>query len=917
MSRYGNAVSRIALLVSVASLSAPLPALAVDTTISTTSNTSATTTLNAASSDTLTVTTSGTLSSTANPAVTINVNNATNPISVTNSGTIQDTTSGNRGIRILAAGGASGATPHITITNTSTGIIQSPNDAIQSNPNFTGAGTILIDNSNIIRTTGVGSGQAIDLNNITSTATTVTINNNVNGVISAADADAIRPAAKTVINNYGQIISLNALPTSTGNDGIDYSNSGGTFLTNVTINNYATGTISGARHGITGDTATTITNYGTIVGNDGSGVNIDLIPGPPTPPSGPSATTTTVINHGTIIGTAKTADGDGIDVDYLVNITNDGTIKALGIAGVGNINEALAIGGGTVTNLAGGLIYSDQRAITVDDSNFGNAYAATNINNAGTIWGASGEAIKITSNLSNTLTNSGTIIGSVVMGNATGGNFNTVTINAGSKIVGLVDGGTGTADLLVYNKIGLTAAKEAALQAGQTVNIGGTLYTGFETFTGSTVKSFSSFATNSETAGIAAILDNGSTTQSMSLATQNLIDRVANASDVNAALAQLTPASFQGFGTIGINVASQSGQIIDQRLGNLQSGNAQAFDVAGLNTVAAVVNRDGQPLTGPQVDTLTGMPVAAYAATPSQGDNPALAALAKSANIYKAPAKAIGPDSPWGVFLYGNAMFARQAATATSPQSRFTAGGISAGIDRRVTPDLILGVYGGYVRTNADLDTLGSTSKINTWLLGGYGSYYRQNWFANGAAVYGRNSYDNNRIALGTSNTSSTTGNQYALQSTVGFDIVRGFWAVSPEVGAQYTTVRVNGFTETGIAALAVQSFETNSLRSSLGTRFRYLWLSNWGPVTPEFRAFWQHEFLDKNRDIRANFVDQALPGTFATTVAGAGTDFGVVGAGLTANLAMHTQVSLGYDFKFGGRDFSAHMVSGRLRHTF
>jgi outer membrane autotransporter protein len=84
-------------------------------------------------------------------------------------------------------------------------------------------------------------------------------------------------------------------------------------------------------------------------------------------------------------------------------------------------------------------------------------------------------------------------------------------------------------------------------------------------------------------------------------------------------------------------------------------------------------------------------------------------------------------DSPRGMFLYGNAVFARQAATAKSPESKFNAAGITIGVDRRVTPDLVLGVLGGYSRTNADLDTFGSTSRIDTWLIAGYGTYYRQN----------------------------------------------------------------------------------------------------------------------------------------------------------------------------------------------
>jgi outer membrane autotransporter protein len=284
--------------------------------------------------------------------------------------------------------------------------------------------------------------------------------------------------------------------------------------------------------------------------------------------------------------------------------------------------------------------------------------------------------------------------------------------------------------------------------------------------------------------------------------------------------------------------------------------------------------------------------------------------------VTKAPRMVEG-DSPWGMFLYGNALFARQSATANSPESKFNAVGFTGGVDYRFTPDLVLGVLGGYTRTNADLDTLGSTSRIDTWLLGAYGTYYRQNWFVNGAFVYGRNSYDNNRIALGTSNTSSPKGDQYAVQGSVGVDLRYGLWIVTPEVGAQYTMVRVDAFTETGAAALSVESDKAESFRSSLGARLRYQWQSPWGVMTPELRASWQHEFLDKERDIRASFVDQSLPGTFSTTAAGSGTDFGIVGTGLSANIAERTQFTFGYDFKFGGNDFQAHQIGGRLRHVF
>jgi uncharacterized protein with beta-barrel porin domain len=926
MSRWLNGVSAGALVVSVAALAAPIPVLAASTTVSTATTPTTTTNLNASTSDSLTVTSSGSISSTAspavNPAVNLTVNNAANTVSLTNSGLIESTATGARGVRFVNSGGILNA--HIVVTNNAGGIIQAQSDAIQSNPAFT-AGTILIDNAGIIRSTGLGgnNGQAIDLNNIIGGGTAVTITNRATGLITAADADAIRPANNTTINNFGQIISnigTAANGSVSGNDAIDFNDAHNTG----TVNNFSTGLISSARHGITGNLGITVNNFGTIIGNDGSGINID---------STTNASITTVANYGTITGTAKTADGDGIDVDHLLNLENYGTIKAVGIASGGSTNEALAIGGGVINNYAGGLIYSDQRAITVDDSNLSNAFGVFTLNNAGTVQGANGEAIKITSVLSNSIVNTGTILGSIVIVNTStatntltnsgtivgnigmGGGNDTVSIQASSKIVGLVDGGAGT-DTLNYNKIGLSDAKKAALAAGQTVNIGGTLYTGFETFTG-TSSSFAAAAGSGAANGLASLFDNLPNTQSQSLAMQTVIDQIASSGNVGAALAQFTPTAFQALTSIGFNSAFQTTQLVDQRLSNLRQGGL-AFDGAGLGTAVAMLGGErNRGLTPNQFDP-SDDPSSAYAAVNTMAQNSAFGAMAKASSGYptKAP-RAVIDDTPWGMFIYGNALFARQNATANSPQSKFNAAGVTGGIDRRVTQELTLGLLTGYSRTNADLDTLGSTSKINSWLLGAYASYARQNWYVNGAFIYGRNSYDNNRIALGTSNTSTPKGDQIALQSTFGIDYRFGMWTVTPEIGAQYTTVRVDGFAETGTAALTVDADRANSLRSSLGGRLRYDVLSAWGKMTPELRASWQHEFLDKERDVRASFVDQTLPGSFASTAAGSGTDFGVLGAGVNMSVADRTQVSFGYDFKFGGHNFTAHQLSGRLRHVF
>lgn len=384
-------------------------------------------------------TVNGTLSTTtSNPSVTFG--NGTT--SLTNSGTIVST--GDRAL--YATGLANGSS--ITITNNAgakilgsypaTGVSGENNDAFKIKSDFSG-GSVTINNSgyivagkldasgNIVLASGAStSGQALDFADDVSSP--ITINNNAGGVIGAADSDAIRAGDNSIINNHGKIIGENATSASTGNDGIDFQTTTGLATGSATVNNYSDGLIIGARHAITGHFAITVNNSGTIAGQLGSGLNMDTTSG-----------TTVVVNHGTISGNSGgTQDGDGIDVDYLLQLDNYGTVSATGTS-TGNLSEAVTIGGGTINNYAGGVLQSVERAITVDDSNDGNAFAATTIYNEGSIIGGNGEAISITDTFTDTVTNKGTITGSVGLG---GGDdvFNDYT---GSTLTGQLDGGEG------------------------------------------------------------------------------------------------------------------------------------------------------------------------------------------------------------------------------------------------------------------------------------------------------------------------------------------------------------------------------------------------------------------------------------------------------------------------------------------
>jgi len=204
-----------------------------------------------------------------------------------------------------------------------------------------------------------GGNQVVDFSNMTGGSNVVT--NNAGGLMRAFEADAVRPGVNGFVYNYGSIQSLTS--TGSSSDGIDFqNNSGGTLV------NYSTGSVTGGRHGIAGAALNATVNWtasitnqvgGTITGSNGSGINLDGFN---------NKQVVTISNAGSIIGNGVSGDGDGVDVDGLVNITNSGTIRSMNsfsaIAGSPGFSEGITVGGGSITN--SGLI---EGLVAVGNSN--------------------------------------------------------------------------------------------------------------------------------------------------------------------------------------------------------------------------------------------------------------------------------------------------------------------------------------------------------------------------------------------------------------------------------------------------------------------------------------------------------------------------------------------------------------------
>lgn len=892
---------------------------------------------------------------------------------INNSGLIEATASANRAINLNVAN--LGTVTSFQVINNAGGVIQSQDDAIRvTGTTLATTGSFTIDNAGTILSTV--SGQAIDFNDISSG--TVSIINRATGVIRSTNADAVRPGEGATVTNYGLIYSGGAVGSS--NDGIDWQGHSGTVINktggtisgfrhgittdaNVTVLNEAGATIIGRNgSGVGSDGTGTVVNYGRITGayngsgtGDGDGVDVDFA--------------TTITNYGIIEGTGaggydsgnRLNNSEGLSIGG-GTITNFGLISGASYGIVVNNdsnadNSRSGVAATTITNNAGATIVGQNGFAIRLENKTGTSADNDTIVNRGTIIGngaipdpntvvllgngtpdpgsvgtlngvtytgtgsarfirGDGSAIQMGEG-ADVLTNYGTIIGNNGRAvNMEGGN-DTVNIMQGSRIVGLVDGGVGT-DTLNYNKVGLTEAKRAALQAGQTVNIGGTLYTSFETVSGAALP-FASFAT-AGSAGVASLFDNLPAVANSS-AVVGLLDTVAGAGDVGAALAQLTPSAYQGLSRMTMDSASQTAALVGDRLTQGRFGGT-GIDVSGAGNALAMLDSgmfDKNAGLDRSLAAITMFPDQAGNALREAGWRDGLGEAMAYAPVTKAlpGQRPAAPDAEHGLFITSGASFAHEGARADTPEIRSNTVNVVAGADWRFTERALAGVFGGYALTRGDLDTLGSHTKISTETVGAYGSYQAPTWFATAIGLYGWSDYDNTRMALGAANTSAFNGTHYAFRGTVGTDLRLRGWVVTPEIGLQYTRVMVDGFAETGsAAALNVAADRSESLRSSVGARFAYDYVFSGGIVTPELRLAWLHEFSDGVRGIDASFADVTLPGSFVTATGSALRDRGVIGAGISGRLAPLTVLSVNYD-AIVGDDAVAHQIVGRIRHSF
>ncbi len=265
------------------------------------------------------------------------------------------------------------------------------------------------------------------------------------------------------------------------------------------------------------------------------------------------------------------------------------------------------------------------------------------------------------------------------------------------------------------------------------------------------------------------------------------------------------------------------------------------------------------------------------------------------------------------------------AGTANASTLTYNLGGFAGGLDRKITPDFLLGVtlgYSGGTQWVQGFQSQGTTSTIQAGL---YGSYARGPLYVDGLAAY---AYSDNQMTrqiaipgVAASTARGQTGaNQVFGQVETGYRFDIGSRAeayMTPFARLQAATATQNAFTESGAGALglSVAAQTTNSLRTVFGAQLGGAMDLGWREkLAMQFRLGWGHEFADTARPVTASFVGAPVT-PFTTYGASPLRDSVVLGLAASTAIADATSAYLRYEGDISNQNAN-HALTAGVRMT-
>ncbi|MFC7289952.1 autotransporter domain-containing protein [Herminiimonas glaciei] len=400
------------------------------------------------------------------------------------------------------------------------------------------------------------------------------------------------------------------------------------------------------------------------------------------------------------------------------------------------------------------------------------------------------------------------------------------------------------------------------------LNYGATGYSG--TITGSTIASGGNLS-------LLLTLDGAADNQATNSNGQNTLNALFNYSGTDAGLMNL------------FNAAAASGSSDE---GN--RAGAQLNPAAGKAGVAGASTAVSQQVTGIAFDRLS--------------NTSAVAGLAGNG---LSAGDGMRDQAVWGQAFGGKA-----SADARDGVSGYHASyaGLLLGADTAWNDQWRVGGLFNYASTSVSNDdyNAGSYSRINSYGLSAYAGYTGEPWYLNISVGAMRSDVKAHRVVDLTGfhgvADSNYNGMQYIAAAQLGYPIkvdqVLPGAVLTPLAGLVYSSLRQDGYTETGGngAALQVGSSSTHSVKSDLGFKLERAYKTTYGLLKPSVQLLWRHEYSDTRLQSIANFAaDTTGVTSFTSQGAKPVKDTGVLSLGATLLRSDKLTLSANYTLEQGG----------------
>jgi uncharacterized protein YhjY with autotransporter beta-barrel domain len=277
-----------------------------------------------------------------------------------------------------------------------------------------------------------------------------------------------------------------------------------------------------------------------------------------------------------------------------------------------------------------------------------------------------------------------------------------------------------------------------------------------------------------------------------------------------------------------------------------------------------------------------------------------------------------GPNAGGLAFWIGGDVRFGTRDNAGAQNTTFKSDGISAGVDRRFSDQLILGVGVGFGRDKAAIGTDGSVSKATGTSAALYGSYQpTANTFVDALLGYGIINFDGQRYVapLNSMAAISRGGSQVFGSLATGYEFRDNGILLSPYGRIDFSIDQLKQASETGVGAFSLTYFDQTSrtLRTALGVRLESSHETDFGLATPRVRFEYQHGF-EGGAGAQIAYTDQINAQRYSSTASGI--DRNSIVLGLGSDFVLRNGLTIGVDYQLL-RSFSqetSHGIRFRLK---